>query len=275
VIPPRAGPSVLERIVAARRADVERARAATPLADVRRQAEAAPPAVSLRAALAAAPGIALIAEMKRASPSAGPLDPYLDPAAAARVYAHSGAAAISVLTECEHFGGSVEDLRAAKGAVAGRGVPVLAKDFVLDEYQVWEARANGADAVLLIAAILDRARYASLLRLTHELGMEALVECFTEQEIDLALAQEPRVVGVNNRSLHTLETSLETFERLAPVAAARMPPDGVLVAESGMRTVEDVRRMVRAGARAVLVGEGLMRARSGVAALVRAMAAAE
>ena len=273
--PVRGNPSFLERIVAAKRAGIERARTAAPLPDVRRQAEAAPPARSLSAALAAAPGIALIAEMKRASPSAGLLNPGLDPAATARTYAENGAAAISVLTEREHFKGSLEDLRAASGAAAPFGVPVLEKDFVLDEYQVWEARANGADAILLISAILEPARYRDLLQLTHDLGMEALVESFTRDELEVTLEQQPRIIGINNRNLDTLETSLETFELLAAAAAGRMHRDGLLVAESGMKTPADVRRMGRAGAAAVLVGESLMRAGVGVAGNVRAMASVE
>lgn len=273
--PATPGQSFLQRIVAARRADVERARTATPLPDVRRRVEAAPPALSLSAALAVAPGVALIAEMKRVSPSAGLLNTALEAGAVARIYAENGAAAISVLTERAHFKGSLEDLQAAKDATATFGVPVLEKDFVVDEYQVWEARANGADAILLIIAILEPSRYKDLLQLTHGLGMEALVESFTRDELEVALEESPRIVGINNRNLDTLETSLETFERLAPLAAAAMPPDGLLVAESGMKTPDDVRRMGRAGAGAVLVGESLMRAGVGIAENVRAMAAVE
>ena len=275
MMPATPGQPFLQRIVTARRADVESARTATPLADVRRQAEAAPRALSLNAALAAAPGVGLIAEMKRASPSAGLLNPGLDPGAIALTYAENGAAAISVLTERAHFKGRLEDLLTAKDATATFGVPVLAKDFVLDEYQVWEARANGADAILLIVAILEPSRYTDLLQLTHDLGMEALVESFTREELEVALEQSPRIVGINNRNLDTLKTSLETFERLAPVAAEAMRPDGLLVAESGMKTPDDVRRMGSAGAGAVLVGESLMRAGVGIAENVRAMAAVE
>ncbi len=268
------GTHVLARIVEAKRAAVERARNAVPLAEIRRRAEAAPRALGLSSALTGTAGIALIAEMKRASPSAGPLDPDLDPTAAARAYSEGGAAAISVLTEGDHFGGTVEDLRTAREPAAPFGVPVLAKDFVFDEYQVYEARANGADAVLLIIAILEPGRYRALLQLTHELEMEALVESFAESEVETALAEKPRVVGINNRNLDTLETSLETFEQLAPAATAGMVDGAVLVAESGMKTPEDIRRMGSAGARAVLVGESLMRAGGGVGALVRAMVAA-
>lgn len=275
MMPATPGRPFLERIVTARRADVESARTATPLAGVRRQAEAAPRALSLGTALAAAPGVGLIAEMKRASPSAGLLNPGLDPGAVALTYAENGAAAISVLTERAHFNGRLIDLQAAKDATAAFGVPVLAKDFVLDEYQVWEARANGADAILLIVAILEPSRYTDLLQLTHDLGMEALVESFTREELEVALEQSPRIVGINNRNLDTLKTSLEAFECLAPVAAEAMPPDGLLVAESGMKTPDDVRRMGRAGAGAVLVGESLMRAGVGIAENVRAMAAVE
>jgi indole-3-glycerol phosphate synthase len=183
------------------------------------------------------------------------------------VYCGAGAAALSVLTEQDFFSGTVEDMAAAKGVAGALAVPVLEKDFVYDDYQVYEARAFRADAVLLIIAILDRSRYRGLLSLTHELGMDALVEVFDERELDMALAESPRILGVNNRDLRTLKTSLGTFERVG-----RRIPSGVLaVAESGMRSVDDVKRMAAAGAKAVLVGESLMRAGGDAAVMIGAM----
>ena len=182
-------------------------------------------------------------------------------------YCSAGAAAISVLTEYDYFRGAIEDLAAAKAVAAPNSVPVLLKDFVFDEYQVWEARAAGADAVLLIVSILDASLYRDLYDQCQSLGMDALVEVFDERELDLALAVDPGIVGVNNRNLRTLETSLEVFERVAP----GIGDDRTKVAESGMRNAADVRRMGRAGADAVLVGESLMRAGGEAASLVRTM----
>lgn len=264
----RATGTILDRIVAAKSKAVERQKAKAPLAQVRARAEAAGSTTGFAEALAG-PGISLIAEMKRASPSGGELRPDLDPSAMARTYAEAGAAAISVLTEADHFRGDIADLRAARSAAAPHGVAILQKDFVFDEYQVYEARAGGADAVLLIVSILDHDRLAALLSLTTDLGMDALVEAFDEAELDAAIDAGAAVVGINNRNLKTLETSLTVFERLAP----RAPEGTILVAESGMKAPQDVRRMTSAGADAVLVGEALMRAGGGVAELARQLAA--
>ena len=266
--PPATG-TVLDRIVAAKTAAVERARIAVPLTEIRAAAENDPPVTRFAERLSA-PGISLIAEMKRASPSGGELMPDLDPAGLASAYASAGAAAISVLTEEEFFRGSIDDMRAARAAAAPQGVAVLLKDFVFDEYQVYEARAAGADAVLLIVSIVDPARLRSLLDLTTELGMSTLVEVFDEAELETAVEAGAPMVGINNRNLRTLETSLAVFERLAPL----VPEGRLLVAESGMKGPDDVRRMGAAGADAVLVGEALMRAGGDVAGLVRAIAGA-
>lgn len=268
------GRDFLAKITAARRARVEQARRATSLEVLRAKVKDAPEPLSMASALKLASGVALIAEMKRGSPSAGTLRADLDPAETARTYAANGAAAISVLTEPDIFGGSTEDLRQVKEVTASTGTPVLQKDFVIDEYQVWEARTNGADAILLIVAILEPAECRDLLNLVHYLGMEALVEAFSREELETALGMQAQLIGINNRNLDTLETSLKVFEELGPVARAAMPSDAVLVAESGMRTPEDVRRMAHAGADAVLVGESLMRSVGGIADLVRAMAGA-
>jgi indole-3-glycerol phosphate synthase len=265
-----AGTGILDKIVAAKRRRLDEAKLLAPLHEVREQAARAPVPIEFGDSLRAKPGIAVIAEMKRSSPSAGELDPTLNPAERAQVYSEAGAAAISVLTEADYFRGALQDLRDASEVAHRHGVAVLEKDFVFDEYQVYEARAAGADAVLLIIAILEPSRYRDLFALAGSLGMDALVEVFDEAELETALTAGPSIVGVNNRHLKTLKTSLSVFEELSP----RIPAGGVKVAESGMKSASDVERMGRAGAKAVLVGESLMRAgRAGddVAALVSAM----
>ena len=261
---------ILDRIVESKRLRVEQTRRDTPMARLRELAEDAPPAISLAAAISSAPGIAVISEMKRMAPSAGELDPDMDPALRAGEYCSAGAAAISVLTEFDHFRGTIEDLAAAKTVAVRSSVPVLLKDFVFDEYQVWEARAAGADAVLLIVSILDAPLYSDLFGLCQSTGMDVLVEVFDESELEIALSANPGIVGVNNRNLRTLETSLDLFERVAP----GIGNDRIRIAESGMKNAADVRRMGRAGADAVLVGESLMRAGGDAASLVRTMSQA-
>ncbi len=231
-----------------------RRRLAPVIADagrLREEALAAGTPLPLGAALGG-DGLSVIAEVKRRSPSRGTIDAALDPAALARSYQVGGAAAISVLTEPDHFSGSLEDLRAVREAAE---VPVLRKDFVLDPAQVWEARAAGADAVLLIVAILDDAGLAELLDTADAAGMDALVEVHTFEEAGRARAAGARVVGVNNRDLATFEVDLATAERLRPALG-----DGVVaVAESGVSSRESAARMAAAGYDAVLVGEAAVR----------------
>lgn len=226
------------------------------------------PALRFDDALTSGDSISVIAEMKRSSPSAGVMDLDLDPAARAKSYCTAGASAISVLTENSFFGGSMVDLGLACDVAHEYDVAVLEKDFVIDEYQIHQARSAGADTILLIIAILDPSQYADFYAAATSLGMEPLVEVFDEAELEIAMTSaEPRIVGVNNRNLKTLETSLDVFPRLA-----RMIPDDVIkVAESGMRDSDDVRRMADAGARAVLVGESLMTAQVGSSDLISEM----
>lgn len=195
------------------------------------------------------PGLGIIAEVKRRSPSAGEIAPIPDPAALARAYAAGGAAAVSVLTEPEHFSGSLADLEAVVRAVP---VPVVRKDFLLDPLQLAEAAESGAAAVLLIVAALGR-HTAELFRRAGQLGLEALVEVHDESELEVALAAGARVVGVNSRDLRTFEVDLGVAERLRP----RIPGGVVAVAESGVRTLGDARRLRAAGYDAVLVGGAL------------------
>jgi indole-3-glycerol phosphate synthase len=199
------------------------------------------------------PGVQVIAEVKRASPSAGTIRAAgFDPVAIAQTYADNGAACISVLTDTPHFQGHLDYLR----AIAAVAVPVLRKDFIIDRYQLLEARAAGADCVLLIAEVLPGERLAELLRQTHELGMEALVELYDADNLPRVLASGAKLVGVNNRDLRTMEVRLEHTVELA----AGVPPDVCLVGESGIQTRADVERLRAAGVKAVLVGETLMRA---------------
>lgn len=210
----------------------------------------------------AVPGLSVIAEIKRRSPSAGVIAAGLDPSAQAARYVAGGAAAISVLTEPDFFDGSLDDLRAVRSAVE---VPVLRKDFILEPVQIWESRAVGADAVLLVVAALDDDTLRRLLDDAHAVGMTALVEVHTAAEAARAVAAGARVVGVNNRNLATLETDLGTAETLAPDIADA----AVRIAESGVSSPESAARMHRAGYDAVLVGEALARSED-PAALVKA-----
>ncbi|ASW55988.1 indole-3-glycerol-phosphate synthase [Plantactinospora sp. KBS50] len=257
--------SVLDEILAGVRADVERRRREVPLEQVRELAAAAPPPLDGYAALRR-PGVAVIAEVKRQSPSRGQLADISNPAELAAEYAGGGARCISVLTEGRWFGGSLDDLAAVRAAV---GVPVLRKDFVVSSYQVHEARAHGADLVLLIVAALPQNALVGLVERIESLGMTALVEVHTEEEADRALEAGAQVIGVNARNLRTLEVDRSVFERIAP----GLPSSVVKIAESGVRGPHDLIRYASAGADAVLVGEGLVTQKSpreAVAALVNA-----
>jgi indole-3-glycerol phosphate synthase len=254
--------SVLERIVAIKRDEVALLRPRA--AELRAAARDAAPPLRFRAALDHPSRVRLLAEVKRRSPSAGEIRPGADPAEIAREYEAAGAAALSILTDREHFGGSLEALRAVRAAV---GLPLLRKDFVIASEQVWEARAAGADAVLLIVRILAQEKLAELHELASGLGMDVLVEVHTEAELERALGIGALLVGVNNRDLSTFTTDLELSLRLAEA----VPPAATLVAESGIRTAADVERLGGAGVDAVLVGESLMRqpdVRAAAAAIV-------
>ncbi|MEU4162995.1 indole-3-glycerol phosphate synthase TrpC [Actinoplanes sp. NPDC026670] len=247
------------------REDVAARQAQVPLERVRELAAAAPPAIDAYAALRK-PGVAVIAEVKRASPSKGAIADIPDPAELAGEYALGGARCISVLTEGRWFGGSLDDLAAVRAAVK---IPVLRKDFVVSSYQVHEARAHGADLVLLIVAALEQNVLVGLLERIESLGMTALVEVHNEEEADRALEANAKVIGVNARDLRTLEVDRSVFERIAP----GLPQSVVKIAESGVRGPHDLIRYASAGADAVLVGEGLVTQKSprdAVAELVNA-----
>jgi indole-3-glycerol phosphate synthase len=244
-------------------ADVRRRLERRPLDEAKLMALAIgmPPARSFAGALWAASLPAVIAEVKRSSPSAGAIAE-VDPAAQARAYEDAGAAAVSVLTEFEHFGGSLADLRAVHLAV---GIPVLRKDFLVHPAQVIESRVAGADAVLLIAAALSELELAAMLATAEDLGLGALVEAHSDEDLDKALATDAKVVGVNARDLETLEVDVERALR----TLRRVPGDRIALLESGVTSREQVDRATAAGARGVLVGEALMRASDPGAALRR------
>jgi indole-3-glycerol phosphate synthase len=260
--------TILERIRDYKAEEVAARRAARPLAAVEAEARAAPAVRPFRAALAAAEAAGrygLIAEIKKASPSKGLIRADFDPPALARAYAEGGAACLSVLTDAPSFQGADAYLSAAREA---SGLPVLRKDFMLDPYQVAEARALGADCILVIMAMVEDALAAELADAARHWGMDALVEVHDRAELDRAAALAPRLVGVNNRDLRTFETRLETTEALAPHA----PAGALIVAESGLHAPADLARMARAGSRSFLIGESLMRA-ADVAAATRAILA--
>jgi len=249
-------PDVLARILTVKRGEVERARGLRDLASLRAEAEAMPPCRGFVEALRTrmqAGRPAVIAEIKRASPSKGLLREPFDPAAIARSYADHGAACLSVLTDVEFFRGAPEYLGLAR---TESGLPALRKDFMIDPYQMYEARAWGADCILLIVSALDRAQMHELEALALALGMAVLVEVHDEAELDVALELKTPLIGVNNRNLRTFETSLDTTLNLLP----RIPAGRLLITESGIATRADVERLRSRGINGFLVGEAFMRA---------------
>jgi indole-3-glycerol phosphate synthase len=245
--------TILDEIVASKRREVAAARLRMPIEEMEDQAATAPPVRDFRAALEGPGPIQLIAEVKKASPSAQVIRADFDPIAIARIYQAHGAACLSVLTDAPYFQGHLSYLARIRASVA---IPLLRKDFIVDEYQVVEARLAGADAILLIAEILDDATMARLLERARRLGMSALVEFHDAANLPRVLAAGADLVGVNNRDLRRFVTDLEQTLRLR----AQIPAGVTLVSESGIRSRRDVERLEAAGVSAVLVGEALMRA---------------
>jgi indole-3-glycerol phosphate synthase len=249
--------NLISEIVSSKRRRVDQAKRLVPLEQMRALASEARESAqtpALRKALSAESKINIIAEFKRRSPSKGEIRPDADPLIIARAYESAGASAVSVLTEEDYFGGSLDDLRAVRETIS---VPILRKDFIFDEYQVYESAAAGADALLLIVAALDDEELVRLRRIAEdELGMDALVEVHTPDEMKRATACDAKIIGVNNRDLQTFTVSLETSVQLAPMASK----GSVLISESGIASAADIRRLRSVGYRAFLIGESLMRA---------------
>ncbi len=248
--------TILDEILAYKREEVARARKHAPVSALLELAGVAGPTRGFRAALAAAPHPRIVAELKRRSPSRGEIRPDFEPVSCAKAFAEAGAAALSVLTDERYFGGHIDFLERVRGAVA---LPLLRKDFVVDAYQLLEARARGADAVLLIAAAFPEpersARLGELRRAAQELSLDVLVEVHDDAELEAALACGSDLIGINNRDLRTFRVDLATTERLA----ARVGTAALVVAESGIGGPADIARLSASGATAFLVGESLMR----------------
>jgi len=245
-------PTILDKIVATKRTEIERSKSGVPAAELRSRIKDAPPLRDFFAPLAAGGPIKLIAEVKKASPSRGVIRADFDPVAIARIYEAHGASCLSMLTDEPYFQGSLEYLRQVRQAVS---IPVLRKDFILDTYQLLEARAAGADAVLLIAECLDDCNLRKLHNEAIELGLTPLVEFYEPENLDRVLVAGAQLIGVNNRDLKTFNVDLEHAIRLRE----KVPLDCVFVGESGIYTRADVLRLQQAGVDAMLVGESLMR----------------
>ena len=251
----RDAPDILRVIVEVKRREVERLKADTPVEQLEERISALTPPLDFAAALRG-DKVRVIAEVKKASPAKGLLRPDFDAAGLAATYVDNGAAAISVLTNTAHFHGTIEHLEAVAEIAHPRSVPLLRKEFVFDTYQVYETRACGADAILLIVAMLELTLLEELLALATDLGLQVLVEVHDEAELEAALNVGADLIGVNNRDLRTFKIDLAVTERLAP----NIPAGKIVVSESGISSREDVQRLGEAGASAVLVGEALLTA---------------
>ena len=246
-------PDILKEIVEVKRREVERLKVERPVSTLEGLVDAQTPALNLAGALWG-DSVRIIAEVKKASPTKGLLRPDFDAADLATTYVENGAAAVSVLTNADHFQGSIEDLERVHSVASSRGVPVLRKEFIFDPYQVYEARAYGADAILLIVAMLERESLVELLSLAKKLWMQCLVEVHDERELEAALEAGAEIIGINNRDLRTFTTDLCVTERLAEL----VPEGKVIVSESGISSRDHIRRIRGAGAHAALVGEALV-----------------
>lgn len=248
-------PDILKNILEHKKVEVASSKAALPFSELRSRTCDLPATLGFKAALlqtSEASKTAVIAEVKKGSPSKGVIRADFDPLEIAAIYTENGAACLSILTDSRYFMGELGYIAAIRKVVK---IPLLRKDFIYDPYQIYEARVAGADAILLIAAMLEISMVKDLASLSLELGLDVLLEVHDEREMDAALQTECKLVGINNRNLRTFETTLDTTERLGKL----VPPDRFIVAESGINSRNDVLRLSRAGARAFLVGESLMR----------------
>ena len=246
---------ILEEIVIKNRQETEERKRRLPFTELEQMADSSPPPLDFAAAIAR-DGINLIAEVKKASPSRGTICADFDPVQVAATYANSGVAAISVLTEPRYFQGSLNSLSRIRNALVNKGVPLLRKDFLSDPYQIYESRVYGADALLLIVAILTKTKLRGLLELSRDLGMDCLVEVHNEKEVETALDCGAAIIGINNRDLTTFEVDVATTERLRRF----IPPGRIVVSESGLKTREDIEKLKALGVNAVLIGEALVSA---------------
>ncbi|MDO8716278.1 MAG: indole-3-glycerol phosphate synthase TrpC [Dehalococcoidales bacterium] len=244
---------ILDDIVAAKRIELAAVQRHTSLLQLQRRAQAQSPALDFATSLSGE-DIRLIAEVKKASPSAGIIRADFNPTEIAQIYADNGAAAISVLTETKYFKGNLDYLKDIREALGDRRVPLLRKDFIFDPYQVYESRAYGSDSLLLIVAILTPDKLKNLLALSREIGMEPMVEVHDEAEVKVALDSNARIIGINNRDLKTFKTDLTTTKRLRPL----IPEDRIVISESGIKNRNDIANVKQWGVDAVLIGESLM-----------------
>jgi len=245
---------ILDRIVSHNLLGLEDKKRRLPVVELQRLASEQPPALDLASALRG-DGIQLVAEVKKASPSRGVIRQDFDPVEIAKIYAGNGAAAVSVLTEARYFQGSLDHLKDIRKALPDK-LPLLRKDFIVDPYQIYESRAYGADSLLLIVAILELEKLQVLLRISHELNMSCLVEVHNEAEVEIALKSQAKIIGINNRDLNTFGVDIATTERLRPL----IPPDRIVVSESGIKERTDIEKLRQLGINAVLIGESLMSA---------------
>ena len=247
-------PDILKEIVRVKKDRVSDAKKSIPISSLKNMVDPKYKPLNFAGALMGN-GIRLIAEIKRASPSKGLFDADIDAKDLASIYADNGAAAISVLTNEDHFRGSIDDLEVARSVTYPKGIPLLRKEFIFDPYQIYEAKAFGADAILLIVAMLDKNQIMEFMDIASSLWLQCLVEIHKESELEIAIECNADIIGINNRDLHTFKTDLIVTEQLAPL----VPTGKVVVSESGISTKDDVVRMHKAGAGAILVGESLVR----------------
>lgn len=243
---------ILDKIIANKKMEVEEQKRTMPFDEVRRLAESVTDRRSFKNALSQNGKVNLIAEIKKASPSKGVIRHDFDPSAIARIYEQNGASAISVLTDEKFFQGDLSFLKIARSITSS--IPLLRKDFIIDEYQVYQSKLSGADAILLIAAVLEKQNISELLSIANEIGLDCLVEVHTEEELKKVLATDAEIIGINNRDLHTFKTDLQTTAGLMQI----IPDDKVVVSESGISSYDDVKFLQECGVQAILVGESLM-----------------
>jgi len=254
---------ILNEIVAAKRRELARAQVELPLSELEKRISQRKPALDFASTLRV-DNVSIIAEVKKASPSKGLLSPNFDPLNLANAYAQGGATAISVLTETSYFQGALRHLSDIRKTPSLDKIPLLRKDFLFSPYQVYESRAFGADAILLIAAILTDEELEFLISLAHELGMQCLVEVHDRPELERVIRSPARIIGINNRDLRTFDVDIATTERLCPL----VPEDRLIVSESGIKERKDIQRLKQCGVNAVLIGEALVTA-SDVSAKLR------